>query len=152
LRIWVIFNSIKLLNTDCLVKPSNFVYAMHFKERRRRAGGWINDIILHILTSILNNMIYCSLYVLSWTNILEFWFVLNTGSWVDSSSLLIMLWLVRMFLLQFDNCPFSFSVWLPGKVDELMFLVLFLKRINVRILVISFVELWDCKSFQGYES
>lgn len=89
---------------------------------------------------------------LSRTNILKFWFVLNTGSWGDSSSLLIVLWLVRLFLLQFDNCPFSFSVWLPGKVYELMFLVLFLKRINVRILVISFVELWDCKSFQGYES
>jgi hypothetical protein len=34
-----ILNSVKSLNTNCLVKPSNFVDAMHFKERRRRAGG-----------------------------------------------------------------------------------------------------------------
>jgi hypothetical protein len=66
LNMSTMLNSVKKLNSNSLVKRSNFVRKfclfVQFKERRRRAGGAISNPILQVLTSIVNNLILCSLH------------------------------------------------------------------------------------------
>lgn len=73
-------NRVKKLNTNSLVKRSNFVLV----QRNSRKGG--EELVDQLATPFFRFLIQLSiiwfsvLCVLSWTNIWEFWFVLNMGS------------------------------------------------------------------------